>query len=78
MIKKFKLINKIKNILIPILIFFSLCLFKELLNNKSFSINPNEMKIHFIDVGQGDSILIQVNNKNLLIDSCSKSEKKKL
>lgn len=78
MIKKFKLINKLQNILIPILIFFSLCLFKELLNNKSFSINPNEMKIHFIDVGQGDSILIQVNNKNLLIDSGSKSEKKKL
>lgn len=78
MIKKIKLINKIKNILILILIFFSLCLFKELLNNKSFSINPNEMKIHFIDVGQGDSILIQVNNKNLLIDSGSKSEKKKL
>lgn len=29
----------------------------------------NEMRVHYIDVNQGDSILIQVNNKNLLIDS---------
>jgi competence protein ComEC len=36
------------------------------------------MIIYYLDVGQGDSILIQVNNKNLLIDSGPKSEKKKL
>jgi len=29
----------------------------------------NNMVTHFIDVGQGDCILIQVNSKNLLIDS---------
>lgn len=29
----------------------------------------NKMVTHFIDVGQGDCILVQVNNKNLLIDS---------
>ena len=40
------------------------------LKSKKSSLNiSNKMLIHFIDVGQGDSILIQVNNKNLLIDS---------
>lgn len=38
----------------------------------------NKMIIHYIDVGQGDSILIQVNNKNLLIDSGPSSNRKDL
>ena len=33
------------------------------INSKSY-IN-NDLIIHYIDVGQGDCILIQVNNKNL-------------
>ena len=47
-------------------------------SNKSNQINPNEMVVHYIDVGQGDSILIQVNNKNLLIDAGPQSDKKNL
>lgn len=35
----------------------------------SKSCSNNEILIHYIDVGQGDCILIQVNEKNLLIDS---------
>jgi competence protein ComEC len=35
----------------------------------------NKMVTHFIDVGQGDCILIQVNNKNLLIDSGTNDSK---
>ena len=46
--------------------------------NRNSKINPNEMIVHYIDVDQGDSILIQVNNKNLLIDAGPKSAKKNL
>lgn len=38
----------------------------------------NNMVTHFIDVGQGDCILIQVNHKNLLIDSGTSDSKQKL
>lgn len=36
------------------------------------------MKVHYIDVGQGDSILVQVNNKNLLIDAGPRSAQNEL
>jgi competence protein ComEC len=48
------------------------------ITNKNNSIEPNKMLVHYIDIGQGDSILIQVNNRNLLIDSGPKSDKEKL
>ncbi|NFO47616.1 MBL fold metallo-hydrolase [Clostridium botulinum] len=38
----------------------------------------NNMIIHYIDVGQGDASLIQVNNINMLIDSGPKESKKEL
>jgi len=38
----------------------------------------NNMVTHFIDVGQGDCILIQVNSKNLLIDSGTSDSKQAL
>jgi len=38
----------------------------------------NNMITHFIDVGQGDCILIQVNHKNLLIDSGTSDSKAKV
>ena len=41
-------------------------------------INSDFMYVHYINVDQGDSILIQVNNKNLLIDSGPKTHKKSL
>lgn len=38
----------------------------------------NTMEVHYINVGQGDSILIRVNNKNMLIDSGPKDNRKDL
>lgn len=33
-----------------------------------------ELKVHFIDVGQADSILIQCDGENLLLDGGNKSD----
>jgi competence protein ComEC len=38
----------------------------------------NNLVTHFIDVGQGDCILIQVNNKNLLIDGGTSDSRKNI
>lgn len=38
-------------------------------NNKSKENVNGELKVHFIDVGQADSILIQQENENMLIDA---------
>ncbi|MGL5823093.1 MAG: ComEC/Rec2 family competence protein [Sarcina sp.] len=39
---------------------------------------PNILEIHYIDIGQGDSTLIKLNNKNILIDSGPNSSEKTL
>jgi competence protein ComEC len=67
-------------ILFSILISFSALIYKLIDSNfnKSYEAEAGKMIIHYIDVGQGDSILIQVNNRNLLIDSGPKTDKKKL
>lgn len=46
--------------------------------NTSYSLKENQLYIHYIDVDQGDSILVQVNNKNLLIDAGPKSSRNDL
>lgn len=78
MIKKYKIIKNTKNIIIFILSVFLIFLIKECILNSKTKSNPKIMKVHFINVGQGDSILIQVNNKNLIIDSGPKDNKNNL
>lgn len=71
----FKFNNKFFKILSSIFIVIIFILFFNLNNNANFK---NKMIIHYIDVGQGDCILIQVNNKNLLIDSGPSTNRKYL
>lgn len=71
---------KMKKIKAPILIlilFFILIFSCKYIVNTNNNFN-NNMIIHYIDVRQGDCILIQVNNKNLLIDSGPSTSRKEL
>lgn len=52
-----------------LLTLLTILLINILLISCSSNSSNNNLKIHYIDVGQGDAILIQVNNKNLLIDA---------
>src|SRR3712207_8869936 len=62
---------------IIVLLLFMLYVFFNTKSTESSSVHCNEdcLTIHYIDVGQGDSTLIQFNNKTLLIDAgCPRSE----
>ena len=61
-----------------ILTIFAIIVFIFFLNPNNNTNCENKMIVHYIDVGQGDCILIQVNNKNLLIDSGPSSSRKDL
>lgn len=68
-----------KKVLIFLFIFFTFTFnIKNYLFKDNTYNNPNNMEVHYINVGQGDSILIRVNNKVLLIDSGPKSSKSTL
>ncbi|MFL0248564.1 ComEC/Rec2 family competence protein [Candidatus Clostridium stratigraminis] len=64
---------------IPILfISLTICLISYSAVSKINPIYKDKLIVHYIDVGQADSILVQVNDKNLLIDAGSIDSKDKL
>ena len=54
------------------------CDLKGIIKDEKCGQIEDQMKVHYIDVGQGDAILVQVNNKNLLIDAGPRESKDKL
>lgn len=67
-------------IFLSITIPFAFFIYEIVNTNSNIIYEPEagKMIVYYLNVGQGDSILIQVNKKNLLIDSGPKLEKKKL
>ncbi|MFL0197563.1 ComEC/Rec2 family competence protein [Clostridium sp. WILCCON 0269] len=57
------------SLLIVITFLISGCTNSESTNTISFKDHSLQFTVHYIDIGQGDSELIQVNGKNLLIDA---------
>ncbi len=64
---------KKKNLIIACLLICLSIIFTSCSQQSSNAINTsnksNELKVHYIDVGQGDSILVQTKEKNILIDA---------
>ncbi len=78
--------NKIIRYLLLILILFGVYYLDKFIitNDNLKKENPvevttdNKLKVYFIDVGQGDSILLTINNHNMLIDSGNYNDRFKL
>lgn len=84
-IHKEVLLVKVKNTLLKIttififtILIFTSCTLQEVSNYSTDIKLKNNLLVHYIDVGQGDSILIQVNNKNMLIDAGNKDDGEKI
>ncbi|KEI85909.1 hydrolase [Clostridium botulinum B2 267] len=64
---------KKKNLIITCLLICLSIVFTACSQQSSNAVNTsnksNELKVHYIDIGQGDSILVQTKDKNILIDA---------
>ncbi|MGN2337730.1 ComEC/Rec2 family competence protein [Clostridium cagae] len=66
------------NLLLLFVIFAILFMIRYLNLNVNYYDCNNNIIVHYIDVGQGDAALIQVNNINMLIDSGPKESRNKI
>lgn len=78
MIYSFKFKVFIITTIIFLLIACSCKSFESSYTNHNINYKDTDLVVHFIDVGQGDSILVQINNKNLLIDGGPKASAPKV
>lgn len=70
---------KLSKKLLLILLLLAFCTSLFIANFSSAATSPKTLKVHFIDVGQGDAILIQTTGgKNILIDSGPNSAEQQL
>lgn len=76
--KRFKSHLKIITALLLSVFIFAACSSSNSTVDTSNTDTKNSIKISYIDVGQGDSALIQVNGKNLLIDAGTNESTNKL
>lgn len=67
--RKHKKIISSLSILLMFMFFMAGCGASATSSKDSPGSQGGKLMVHYIDVGQGDSMLIQVNNKNLLIDA---------
>lgn len=64
-----KTLKKVFSICIGLIFLFLFTSCENLTNNSSIGVTDSKLKVHFIDAGQADCILIQQGNKNMLIDA---------
>lgn len=63
--------------LVLLLLFSTLIMSCSSSSLKTNSLPSNTLRLHFIDVGQGDAILVQYKDRNMLIDSSTGKEENK-
>lgn len=73
--------KKLSKIIIPLIIIGCLFIINNIDNTSKVNVTSetlNGIKVSFLDVGQGDSILIQTSDKNMLIDAGNTEDGSKL
>ena len=60
--------RKTSILILIISLLFGLAAYNNVVNGENNYVLEEELTVHYIELGQGDAILIQHNNNNMLID----------